>query len=388
MENIFLSRMKAHLSQTLLIGILCLLLMVFYSAALSASGSPEKDYYLMVASSHHEVEGVVTGDPGETVDVPIYLTSDGRVAGLQFDLHFNEDLLIPEIVEKGDLTAAFSLSTNLTMANRPPGMLRIIIWVFGEALIEEGTGSVVNIKFQANDTASSGDSTPLHLDTVRLSDQNAQPLGPVGLRHGTFLIPPLETEHTVTFGVTAGDGDISATADDEPISSGTQVAEGSEVIFTALPAAGSRVKDWIVDGEPLGSTEHTYTIAALQAAVDVEVEFEIRDEGTGTISHVVLEIDEDLVIFTIGTYGSSLAHGPGHKTYDYMAPTGAPVVRAVRSGNKFMGIGAYGAAYAQEGDTVRAIAAAPGQDEKVISSYLVFLGFDTDDNPILEPFSL
>ena len=111
----------------------------------------------------------------------------------------------------------------------------------------------------------------------------------------------------------------------------------------------------------------------------------LAGEGTGTITHVVLEIQGDMVIFTIGAYGSALAAGPGDATYDYMASGGVPVVRAVRSGDKFIGIGAYGTAFAQEGNTAGAIAEAPAQDQETISGYLVFEGFDGAGDPILTP---
>ena len=104
---------------------------------------------------------------------------------------------------------------------------------------------------------------------------------------------------------------------------------------------------------------------------------------TESITHVVLEIDEHQVIFTIGAYGSTLAAGPGDPTYDYMAAGDSLVVQAVRSEDKFIGIGAYGVAFAEEGDTAGAIAAAPAQEQEVINNYLVFDGFDGEGQPIL-----
>ncbi len=108
--------------------------------------------------------------------------------------------------------------------------------------------------------------------------------------------------------------------------------------------------------------------------------------GTGSITHVVLEAGEDLVIFTIGAYGSALAAGPGNEIYDYIASGGVPVVRAVASGEKFIGIGAYGTAFAQAENTADAIAAAPAQDQETISAYLVFEGFEPGGEPNLTPF--
>lgn len=91
-----------------------------------------------------------------------------------------------------------------------------------------------------------------------------------------------------------------------------------------------------------------------------------------------------MVIFTIWAYGSALAAGPGNELYDYMATGGVPVVRAVGSGDKFIGIGAYGTAFAQEGNAADAIAAAPAQGQETISAYLIFEGFDAGE-PVLTP---
>ena len=111
----------------------------------------------------------------------------------------------------------------------------------------------------------------------------------------------------------------------------------------------------------------------------------LANTGTGSINHVVLEIEGDMIVFTIGAYGSALAAGAGDQLYDYMASGDVPVVRAVGSGDKYIGIGAYGTAFAQEGNTADAIATATALDEATVRTYLVFEGFDTDGNPILQP---
>jgi uncharacterized repeat protein (TIGR02543 family) len=106
-------------------------------------------------------------------------------------------------------------------------------------------------------------------------------------------IPP--TTYMVTFSVydvgetfraTAVDS-ISATDDGDTITSGDAVAAGSVVIFTATPSVGNQVKDWYVDGSPITSTNTTYTIDDLQAAVDVQVEFEAIPPTTYAVTFSV-----------------------------------------------------------------------------------------------------
>ena len=81
--------------------------------------------------------------------------------------------------------------------------------------------------------------------------------------------------YEVTFGVKTGFGTIAATADGNLINSGDWVEEGAKVIFTAISDVGQQVKDWIVDGARITSTGAMYTIANLQAVVDVKVEFDL-----------------------------------------------------------------------------------------------------------------
>ena len=79
-------------------------------------------------------------------------------------------------------------------------------------------------------------------------------------------------------------------------------------------------------------------------------------EGTGSIDHVVIEVENNLVVVTIGTYGTVLAAGAGNEIYDYLSSGSVPLVRAIQSGDKFIGIGAYGTAFALAGNTAEAIA--------------------------------
>ena len=156
--------------------------------------------------------------------------------------------------------------------------------------------------------------------------------------------------------------------------------EGDELELYAEPYEGWAFEKWVVNGTEHTTPEITITMDSDKTALAV-----FQAVGTGSITHVVLEIGDDMVVFTIGAYGSALAAGPGNETYDYMAADSVPMVRAVGSGDKYIGIGAYGTAFAQEGNTAGAIAAAPAQDPETVSGYLVFDGFDGDGQPILTP---
>ena len=184
-----------------------------------------------------------------------------------------------------------------------------------------------------------------------------------------------QLSYTLTVQV-EGQGDIDPPAGDH------EYIQGSEVSLVANPESGWQFKKWLLNG-----TDYTTTSIDLIMDVDktIKAVFEPLEEITGSIDHVVLEVNDEMVIFTIGAYGSALAAGPGDELYDYMAAGDVPVVRAVRSGDKFIGIGAYGTAFAQEGNTAGAIAAAPALDQETISTYMVFDGFNGDGEPVLIP---
>ncbi len=80
----------------------------------------------------------------------------------------------------------------------------------------------------------------------------------------------------VTFSiVNPAGGTLIAEVDGTEISSGDEVIEGKEVIFTASPVTGAKVKEWKLDGSvAAGETGNTYTVSDLQADIEVTVEFE------------------------------------------------------------------------------------------------------------------
>ena len=83
------------------------------------------------------------------------------------------------------------------------------------------------------------------------------------------------TTYAVNFSVVGSNGTLAATVDAVSISSGDDVVEGEDVVFTATPATGYRVKEWTLNSVAVsGNTTNTYTLSGVSAISTVTVEFE------------------------------------------------------------------------------------------------------------------
>jgi len=86
---------------------------------------------------------------------------------------------------------------------------------------------------------------------------------------------PAET-YAVTFNVAGTAGGLTAEVNDDPIASGDEVEEGSDILFTAIPDNGYQIKEWRLNGEVIEDlTALTYTYEDLDQAITVTVEFEV-----------------------------------------------------------------------------------------------------------------
>ena len=87
------------------------------------------------------------------------------------------------------------------------------------------------------------------------------------------LIPA--NSHIVTYSVVNGNGDLSASTNGFNFSSNYAVLDGENVSFTALPDAGFRVKEWMLNGNLVaGNTSNIFEINNLQEDINVTVEYE------------------------------------------------------------------------------------------------------------------
>ena len=80
-------------------------------------------------------------------------------------------------------------------------------------------------------------------------------------------------------------GAITATANDQPISSGDMLAGGTKVVFTVSPEPGYRVADWIglPDDAEISADKTTATVAALPGELTVQAVLEVIPMHTVTI---------------------------------------------------------------------------------------------------------
>ncbi len=100
------------------------------------------------------------------------------------------------------------------------------------------------------------------------------------------------TKHVVVYSVLEGLGNLSASVDGVALLSGSSVAVGSVVQFTAVPDENYKVKAWYVDGTRVSSNTTNYLSVTVESSVSVEVEFEIEKsvvtysvlEGLGNLS--------------------------------------------------------------------------------------------------------
>ncbi|MDW7676656.1 MAG: hypothetical protein SCK57_03260, partial [Bacillota bacterium] len=80
----------------------------------------------------------------------------------------------------------------------------------------------------------------------------------------------------------------AAAVDGTAIASGATVVEGSNVDFTATPAAGYRVKEWTLNGSAVtDNTSTSYTVTDLAGIIAVTVEFELIPPTTYTVTYSV-----------------------------------------------------------------------------------------------------
>jgi M6 family metalloprotease-like protein len=98
---------------------------------------------------------------------------------------------------------------------------------------------------------------------------------------------------TVNFGVIGSNGTLTATVNGQQITTGAQVQQGNNVVFTASPASQYRVKEWKLNNTVIvGNTSNSYTVNSVSSDVTVNVEFEAIPTyeiifsaiGTGTLA--------------------------------------------------------------------------------------------------------
>jgi uncharacterized repeat protein (TIGR02543 family) len=81
--------------------------------------------------------------------------------------------------------------------------------------------------------------------------------------------------YAITFGA-ATNGAITATVDGSPITTGTSVQYGKNVVFTAVPDMGYDVGGWMVNGTLVAEATNKYTLLNVSSTAVVTVSFNLR----------------------------------------------------------------------------------------------------------------
>lgn len=138
--------------------------------------------HALEAPASLSVPELVEGLPGEMVEIPVKITSDGRAVGAQLELSYDKALLTYQgftAVEPG-----FNAAVNSNFEDK----IRVIITSSINQNIPEGNRNLVVLKFQVAAGAAAGQTSPLNLGGVILSDAGGQKIEPVSLSNGNFRV--------------------------------------------------------------------------------------------------------------------------------------------------------------------------------------------------------
>ncbi len=149
--------------------------------------------------------------PGDiNVSVPVLLDNETdlttAVAGLQFNINYDATKGIHANGNSNLTNRTTDFTSNVIVhENGANSYVQVLLFdVSGNAVINSGTGAVVDILFDVNDTASVGNFSDLIFSDVILSNSLAQPVPVIFSENGTFtIISPF------ALGDINGDGNVS-----------------------------------------------------------------------------------------------------------------------------------------------------------------------------------
>jgi hypothetical protein len=188
--------------------------------------------------------GTVTGNPGDTVEVPITLTSSGKVAGGQYDLSIDLSLLTyKQTVAGDDISTSFRMLSNQLES----GDIRVMHLRLARAnRIPAGTVVIAVMQFEVAAGASPGAACALELTGVKYHDGDRIVL-PVTANNGQFSVP--ETPPALA----------SDTTDNT-------VGQAVEITFTDNEAWRSAISGVKVNGTALPAEQYTISAGKISIA--------------------------------------------------------------------------------------------------------------------------
>lgn len=106
-----------------------------------------------------------------------------------------------------------------------------------------------------------------------------------------FEAIPEPITHVVNFSVVGANGTLIAKVEGVEISTGDLVEEGNDVVFTATPENGYRVKEWTLNSTIVpANTSNEYTVTNIMSETNVNVEFELDGTGISENNSIFLSI--------------------------------------------------------------------------------------------------
>jgi len=116
--------------------------------------------------------------------------------------------------------------------------------------------------------------------------------------------------HAVTFDTENGNGVITATANGVPIVSGSSVVQDSTIVFTAIPFAGTRVRQWTINGTVVpDNTTNTLIYGNITGSITVIVYFEPIPANLPIVTFEVIEGEGTINAAIAGNGGSEIISG-------------------------------------------------------------------------------
>lgn len=116
------------------------------------------------------VSSGIEGKPGEQVIIPIEVDDASGIAGLDLELGFNPAVVKPVEAKLTSLTEGFLLMMRDTAEGR------LMVSLAKAEGITGGNGALVNLVFEVLPNARESDSSRLLIQSVRLYDENAEPI--------------------------------------------------------------------------------------------------------------------------------------------------------------------------------------------------------------------
>lgn len=124
--------------------------------------------------------GEVSAFTGVNVKVPIVLSSEGGIAGVQFDVSFDTKNITFEGIEDGDLDNSFFVMSNPLKEN----LQRILIYSLAGSSMNGGSQTICNLSFRVSQNAEPDSVTNINLSELSISNAAGQDISDTALLIG------------------------------------------------------------------------------------------------------------------------------------------------------------------------------------------------------------